>query len=74
NGIEEDSNVIMDNAKSYSAYSANGSIYISSAITQPIRIYTITGMMLFNETFSGTRSIQLPKGIYIVNSTKVIVF
>jgi PKD repeat protein len=40
----------------------------------PVRIYNITGGLVFSRTVSGTATLTLPKGVYIINGRKIAIF
>ena len=53
---------------------APGTLTITAQSSQPVRVSDIAGRTYLTESaFSGTKTITLPTGVYIVNTTKVIV-
>ena len=61
-------------SKPYAVKSAKGALQITCSDLQAVRVHSTTGTLLFQKTFSGMRKVQLPKGIYLVNGLKAIVF
>lgn len=50
-----------------------GGVYVSGAGDQQVKIYSTDGVLLFNKRIKAAERINLPKGIYIVNGSKVAV-
>ena len=51
---------------------ANGTIILNSTVATPVNIYTTDGKQVWQNVVSGTTSVKLPKGVYVVNGKKVI--
>ena len=61
---------IADSAEpTFEAYTADGSIVITTSEAQAVQVYGVTGVCHYNATVSGTATIaNLPAGIYIVTA------
>ena len=51
---------------------ANGAIVLNSTSAVMVSIYTIDGKQVWKNTVSGETSVNLPKGVYVINGKKVI--
>lgn len=51
----------------------DGAIVVSAASATPVNIYNLAGQQVAGTVVSGTKSIAVPAGVYIVNGTKVLV-
>lgn len=56
-------------------YGTEGRICVELQNDMPVAVYSLDGRLLFSQVLSGgNHSIDMPKGVYIVNHTKVVVF
>lgn len=56
-------------------YGTEGRICVELQNDAPVAVYGMDGRLLFSQVLSGgNHSIDMPKGVYIVNHTKVVVF
>ena len=76
NGIKEDAGIRnLEEADAFTAYAAHGYIKITTTTSCQVYIYSISGALLKSEQVGvGTTAIEMPKGFYIVNGKKVIVY
>lgn len=51
---------------------ANGAITLNSANATAVHIYTVDGKQVWQNVISGTTTVRLPQGVYVVNGKKVI--
>jgi hypothetical protein len=61
-----DSNLIV--------YGANGTINITAAQPTQVAIYNAQGILVALANANGNTTIELPRGLYIVNGNKVLVY
>ena len=66
------SEVVTDDVK---VYGANGCINVDSQKDMQVTVYSVDGRIVSSQMLSsGRHTVEVPKGIYIVNRTKVAVF
>ena len=66
------SEVVTDDVK---VYGANGCINVDLQKDMQVTVYSVDGRIISSQMLSsGRHTVEVPKGIYIVNRTKVAVF
>ena len=53
-------------------YAANGNLTVTGAEGETVRVYALSGALVYEATASGNESISLEKGIYIVVAGKTV--
>jgi hypothetical protein len=69
-GIESTQN---SSAVTFHAYSRDGQLVMSTALPQRVTVYNLQGQRIYDKMVSGSISLSLPKGIYIVNQHKYLI-
>lgn len=67
------SSVATNLGKSFLVISGKGELTIQSDDTKSVSIYSITGQLVKKLNVSGTKTIALPQGFYVVNGVKAFV-
>lgn len=62
-----------ENASPLTFSTAAGTLHLKAAKAVKVAVVDANGRTLFNGKVKGTRTIALPKGVYVVNDTKVVV-
>jgi len=55
-----------DGAATDAVWGANGTLYVNAATPGTIAVYSVTGQLYKKEVISGSYSLSMPKGLYIV--------
>ena len=63
---EEENPTGMEDVESAKVYTKDGSIYVQTPTQEQVRIISISGAVVKNETQIGLQRYDLPKGIYII--------
>lgn len=63
--LSDTSKVTVNVARNY--------VEISTVVPYRVSIYNVYGVLVYNAVVDGTRRIELPKGIYVIDGTKFVV-
>ncbi|MBP3349991.1 MAG: starch-binding protein [Bacteroidaceae bacterium] len=72
--IPEDGGVNSTTDNTLSVYGSNGAINIIAAQPTQVAIYNAQGILVVLANANGNTTIELPRGLYIVNGNKVLVY
>lgn len=72
-GAVEIDEIAADKAHNVYAKGGNGTLTLTTATVVKVTVATIDGKIIYNGTINGTKTLNLPSGLYIVNNQKVVV-
>ena len=65
-GVEKETPTGIEELQSTKVYAKDGSLYVQTPKQEEVRIISISGAVIKNETQIGLKRYDLPRGIYIV--------
>ena len=65
-GTGEEGTTGNDGAATDAVWGANGTLYVNAATPGAISVYSVTGQLYKKEVVSGSYSLSMPKGLYII--------